>query len=434
MLSTICRALWGDLSREELKKFGLLSGVFFFIIGTYWLVRSLKDAVFLKTVGPLYLPYAKMVSLVTLVFVLMLYAKLVDLLEKSHLIYLLSTLFGLYFGSLAYFISHPTIGLANTITDKYRLLGWMTYVGIECCGTLMTFIFWSFVTSAMDTTSAKKGYPVIIAGAQGGSVLGSLLVMQASTIGIGLLMLIASASILMVPVMIKLFITRHPGDLEVEKQVAKKKPTGMLEGLRLLLSKPYLIGILAVSTLYEVVGEIMNFQMKFLANSAYHSAEKVAEFMGFFGVLTNGLALLFAVIGTSFFIRRFGFTFCLVAYPVTIACVVSCAWAFNSLWVLLASMVTLKGLSYALNNPCKEIMYIPTSKDIKFKAKSWVDGFGGRTAKGTGASVVAFFPVVSELIFYGSIISLGIIGFWVAMALFVGRTNQRLVQDGSIIE
>ena len=50
-------------------------------------------------------------------------------------------------------------------------------------------------------------------------------------------------------------------------------------------------------------------------------------------------------------------------------------------------MVTLKGLSYALNNPCKEVMYIPTSKDAKFKTKSFIDMFGSRSAKMSGAQI-----------------------------------------------
>ena len=433
MFSYIVRTLWGDVSHEEFKKFGLLSSVFFFIIGTYWLVRSLKEVVFANIVGKLYLPYAKIASLIALVFVLMFYSKLVDWLEKYRLVYLLSAVFGAFFAMVALLVMHPSIGLANTVTDKYRFFGWIAYIGIECLGSLMPALFWAFVASSVDAPSAKKGYPIIMAGAQIGSVLGAFLVTRASSIGIGWLFGIGSISILIVPLMIKLFVTKHPDALQV-KQVTKHQPTGIFEGLRLLFSKSYLIGILAVSTLYEVIGEIINLQMKFAAVDAYPTPEKLAEFMGFFGVSVNLLALVFAIIGTSFVIRHFGFTFCMVAYPVTIGLAVCGIWMFHSLWLLFGSMVALKGLSYALNNPCKEYMYIPTSKDIKFKAKSWMDGFGGRTAKGTGASVVASFPVMSDLIFYGSLISLGVVGVWIAMAMYVGTTNSRLIREGQIIE
>lgn len=47
-------------------------------------------------------------------------------------------------------------------------------------------------------------------------------------------------------------------------------------------------------------------------------------------------------------------------------------------------MMFLKALSYSLNNPCKEMLYNPTSTDVKFKAKSWIDIFGQRGASDTG--------------------------------------------------
>jgi len=174
--------------------------------------------------------------------------------------------------------------------------------------------------------------------------------------------------------------------------------------------------------------------MKFLADEAYGSAEKVAEFLAYFGIAANGLALVFALIGTSFFIRRFGLTFCLVMFPTTVACVVLYVMAFPMLWALFIAMVAIKGLSYALNNPCKEIMYIPTSKDVKFKAKGWIDMFGGRSAKAAGSSVNALFTNMTSLMFYGSIVSLGVIGIWVLVALYVGRTNKALVDSGATIQ
>jgi AAA family ATP:ADP antiporter len=41
-------------------------------------------------------------------------------------------------------------------------------------------------------------------------------------------------------------------------------------------------------------------------------------------------------------------------------------------------MMVIKGMSYALNNPTKEILYQMTSINIKFKCKSWIDTFGQR--------------------------------------------------------
>lgn len=54
-------------------------------------------------------------------------------------------------------------------------------------------------------------------------------------------------------------------------------------------------------------------------------------------------------------------------------------------------MMVMKGMSYALNNPTKEILYQMTSTGIKFKCKSWIDTFGQRSAKAGGSLITNAF-------------------------------------------
>jgi ATP:ADP antiporter, AAA family len=431
MFETIRKSLYSDLSVEDFKKFGMLSFILLLIIGSYWLLRTLKDGIFMKTVGNEFQPTAKMASFLILVPLILLYSKLVDVMHRHKLFYIICGVYLVLFIAITIGLAHPTIGLANTVTNKYRLIGWAAYFGVETFGSLIVALFWSFVASTTDTSSAKKGYALIIAGAQFGSIAGPALNTQAKIIGIPLLFAIATFAIFLVPIFIYRYVTRYP----YAHAPKSDKKTGPIEGLKLLLSKPYLMGILGIATLYEVIGTILDYQMKCLANTAYPLAEQVVTFMAWFGIAANGLALIFALIGTSFFIRRFGLTFCLVMFPTTVACVVIYVMAFPMLWAFFIAMVAIKGLSYALNNPCKEIMYIPTSKDVKFKAKGWIDMFGGRSAKAAGSAINDAFAVnMSNLLFYGSIISLGIIGVWIMVALYVGKTNKALIDTGATIQ
>ncbi|MFA6263086.1 MAG: Npt1/Npt2 family nucleotide transporter [Candidatus Babeliales bacterium] len=432
MLGNLARALWGNLTKEEVKKFGMLSLTFFFAIGTYWLMRPLKDALFLKIVGKLYIPYAKMASVLFIIPLILVYSKLVDMVAKHKLFYVICSFYSVFFLVLSYFLAHPTIGLANTVPSKSRLLGWVIYLGIESFGSLVPALFWSFVASTTDTASAKRGYGLIIAGAQFGSILGPTIATYAEYIGMTMLAKVVAVGIFMVPVLIYFFVKAHPAAAVEHRE--DKKATGPIEGLRLLLSQPYLLGILGVATLYEVIGTVLDYQMKFIADETYQSVEKVTQFLGTFGQSANLLSLVFALVGTSFFIRRFGLTFCMVAFPITIGAAVCYVFFNPSLWTLFGAMVAIKGLSYALNNPCKEIMYIPTSKDVKFKAKGWIDVFGGRSSKAAGSGINAIFTNMADLMFYGSIISLGIVGVWIVIAMYVGRKNEKLIQDGSIIQ
>ena len=262
-------------------------------------------------------------------------------------------------------------------------------------------------------------------------------------LGIPTLIRIGGFVVLFVMVLIKLYMVTIPSD-DVVQETKKKAKTGFFEGLILLITRPYVLGVFVVSTMYEIVGTILEFQMNSLASIVYPLAEDFAAFNGKYGMGINILALTFALVGTSFFMRKFGLRFCLVAFPSVIGIIVALilglgyfggASHYYLMWGLFFGMVSIKGLSYSLNNPAKEVMYIPTSKDVKFKAKGWIDLFGNRSTKATGSGVnILFKASLSRLLLFGSVISLGVIGIWIIVAIFVGGKFNKLQEDNAIIE
>jgi AAA family ATP:ADP antiporter len=105
------------------------------------------------------------------------------------------------------------------------------------------------------------------------------------------------------------------------------------------------------------------------------------------------------------------------------------------MWLSFGAVVIIKGLNYALNVPSKEVLYIPTSKDVKFKAKGWIDAFGNRTTKVLGAAVTN--PLkgsINTLLSYGTVASLVIVACWIPVAIFVGNKFENLQKENKIIE
>jgi ATP:ADP antiporter, AAA family len=441
MLPKVFRFLWGDLSGREIKKFGLLASTFFFVIGSYWLLRPLKDGIFKSVVGMGYQPWAKILSLCIIIPLILFYSKLVDMVEKHKLFYIICTMYSIGFLVIAYLLSHPTIGLANTVAAPNRLLGWFSYITIESLGSIVVALFWSFVASSTDPNEAKKGFALIISGAQVGSIFGPTMAKAyASTWGLPALMCIAAFGIFLVPIFIKVFMStimkREIAEGLHQEPAGQQKPkTGMFEGLKLLLTKPYLLGVFAIATFYEVIGTIMDYQMKVLAAAKYTDPGSFTSFMGLFGQSANILALTMALLGTSYLMRRFGLLFCLLMFPIAVGCVISYVYITPTIWTVFTAMIMVKGLSYALNNPAKEMMYIPTSKDVKFKAKGWIDMFGSRSAKAAGSGINNIFKdAIPMLMLYGTLIALGLVGVWIVAAIFVGRSFQKLTKENRIIE
>lgn len=453
MFSTVVRALWGDISKDEIRKIGFLSFIMMLIIGTYWMIRPSKDPLFNILVGyRQWQPVAKIFSLFVMIFVVLGYSKLIDLFKKQKLIYMLCTVYGLAFLLLGYFIYFPDLLSVSQSSAMYpfvswipgRALGWFAYVLLESYGSMIIALFYSFVASVMTTGSAKKGYGIMFFVIQIGTVSGVLFsTFSVKSIGIAPLYLIGGSIILLVPFIVKLYLKTFPGDSEKDEKGGSKKKTGFFEGLRIILTRPYVVGIFVVATFYEIISTIVEYQMGWIASGVYTGRE-FTMFKGIQGLGINLLALFFAIIGTSFFMRKFGLKFCLIAFPTMIGAVVLtdffCGYVLGvsnhyMMWILLASSVAIKGFNYALNKPTSEVMYIPTSKDVKFKSKGWIDVFGNRSTKGAGSTIsksLGFsFPV---LLMYGTIISLGIIGVWIIIAAFVGNRFNKLQQTGEIVK
>ena len=457
MLPRPLRALWGDLSNEEIKKFGILAGTLFLIIGAYWLLRVMKNPSFDLLVGYEYQPIAKFASVFTVVLVVLIYSKLVDWFSAVSLFWILGLIYGLGFIFIGYFINNPdlvTVSPTSILAPLFawipgRGFGWFTYLFLESFGSIFVALFWSFVASRTSTESAKRGYGMIMSTTQLGVILGPLTVSYfAKSWGLPVLWAIGGTLVCLVPFIITFYTKVIPHDVVATPQSgAPKKKTGMFEGLKLLFSRSYLAGLFVVVAVYEVISTIVEFQMNMLIKKAYPaSADGGAMFAtldAYNGTCVGVLSLFFALFGASFFMRRFGLKFCLVSFPVMIAITLLAVFAGYSLgadstqlmWLSFGAVIIIKGLNYALNVPSKEVLYIPTSKDVKFKAKGWIDAFGNRTTKLLGAAVTN--PLkgsINTLLSFGTLASLAIIACWIPVAIFVGNKFEKLQKDNQIIE
>ncbi|MBT4595109.1 hypothetical protein HOD08_04515 [bacterium] len=432
----VVKALWGDLTPTEASRFAILGSKFFIIIGAYWALRSIKDAFFNDLVGLEFQPKAKILSLFVIIPVVLMYTKLVDMVEKHKLFTIICSFYATLYVGIALFhmanVPAMTSSLVSWIPGSG--LGWFSYVAIESFGGIIVAHFFAFVASTTTTESAKRGYGLLFFAGQLGNLIGpTLIVSYLKIIKFSGAFIAVAISIMIVPLITTVYMHFFPEASEAN-EVAKKPKTSVFEGVRLLSSHGYLMGLAFVAVIYEVIGTILDLQLKMTARSSGYVGEALGVFMARYAQATASLAIVFALVGTSFFIRRFGVRFCLVAYPALLGLVVFSARTYPLLAVFFVGMVLVKAFSYALNNPMKEMLYLPTSKDVKFKVKSIIDAFGGKLTKSVGSVVNnAFVGNMGSLVAYGSLFSLGVVGVWVVIALAVGSAYNKLMARNEII-
>ncbi len=465
-LKNIATFLWGDFTKEELEKFGIASLLFFFIIGIYWTMRPLKDGIFMSMVGVENIPLAKMVSLLVVFPLVILYSKLLDIFPRQKMFYALSLIYGglaILFGLM--FMS-PTIGLANTAVSSTRWIAWAWYVYVESFGSLMVALFWAFMADTTTPESAKKGYFLLAMAGQVGGMIGSgylaglassLRSLEGSTNVIGkaiystymwfggtsaVVVLIVGVLILgIIPIVWMLMHTiptdqleGYEGEETKEQREEDEKP-GALDGFKLMLTQPYLFGIFAVITIYEVVVTILDFQFKMLISSTHASEMTRTAYLGNFGFWTNLVALICLVGGVRNIQKKLGLSASLALLPILIAGAVM-ALKFNPiLSVAFWIMVLSKAFNYALNQPSIQQLYIPTTKDAKYKAKAFIEMFGSRGSKalGSGINLMKKGMGAPAFLMISSVASLGLVGVWFFVAIYLGRTCTKAIKEKKIV-
>ncbi len=428
---SLARLLWGDITKEEIRRFGLLSLISFSFIATYSVLRPLKEILFMRYVGTFYLPSAKIASFIIMIPLTLFYSELVDRVEKHQLFYVFCSLYGCFFIGVAYLLAHPNLGLTTAVAHPLGFIGWAIYIGIESFVMIMLALFWSFVASSTKAESAKRCYPLVMGVSQIGSIAGPQLVKHASSLGIPILVAGAGLSMFIIIAIIRAFVIYNPDVIKVEKS---KRPTGPIEGLRLIVTRPYLLAFISTTALYTMVSGILEYQMMHRIEEHFTTIEQMAAFTASLVQTTNLVALFFAFVGSSIFMRKLGVRGCMVAFPLLVLGMITYVWYSPTIWVLFAAIVTLKSLSYALNTPCKESLYIPTSIDIKFKAKSWIDGVGYRGFYAVGASINTVFSSTTALMSFAPLIAMSMCGVWSGIAWYLGTKNQQLIAEKKIID
>jgi ATP:ADP antiporter, AAA family len=445
-------AQWLNVGKYDAIKIFLSAATFFFIIGSYSILRSFKTSIFLGFVGREYEPYAKIVAILVTIPVMLIYGRVIDKVKKHQAIYCFLGLYIVLTILFACLFAHPVHGIANTQTSPYRIIGWMFEIFMDLFQALIVSTFWSFLNSISTPAFANRSYGLVVAGSRLGGILTTFFcwcVLEktsfAPTISIPLLTAVPALLLFCAGYCIYLMKRIVPAEqlhgyeatYQIEHNNEKNpKTTGVFEGLRLMLTEPYVLGIFGLVFSFEIINIIFDYQMHILM-----SIEKNNEVLGMssFMLLYTGtfqtLSLLFSLFGTSTLLKRFGVRNCLLVMPIASMGLALLPVMYPKLITVFIVMVILRALNYGFNHPLREILFIPTVKDIQFKSKAWIDSFGRTISKTTGSTFNLFANTGSAYftLFMQSSFSIAIASVWAFIAILIGKRYLQTIAQNDVI-
>lgn len=451
--------------KHERLKFLLLTLAFAFVIGSYTIAKELKDSIFVSVVGKNYLPTAKLLVLFLLVPAALIYSRVVDLLRRYQVLAFYSMLYGVILALFTFLLGHPTIGLYNTQTSCYRLFGWFFYFILEGYSPFVVSVFWAYLNSVSSPNEAKNGYPIMVAGSKVGGIAASLFAwylldhvetlswcgkINHDVVAHQILMGIVSLLLLCVPVILYALLRYVPGRYlhgyeavyQMEKQQQKEEvnqdaKVSILSGIKLLFDSPYVLGMFGLVFFYETLNVVLGFQRIGLLQDAATSLAglSAAMFWQRFQMHLGGLFLAFFAV--QFLLRKFEIRRCLLMVPVVISVLLIFFIFTHSADSVSLVFIGLGTINYSLSSPLREALYIPATKNMKFKAKAWIDSFGNKFSKGFGsifANMTSFLPLGSAALtsIYVGFFSVLMI-LWFATAWLLGKKYEKAIRNNEII-
>lgn len=451
----ICRWNFGDFEREEFKKFLRMGWIFALIIGVYWTLRPLKDAIFIEFVGKFQLPFAKTLSVLALLPLVMFYTKLLAKTSKEKMLIILPSFYGiaiLGFSALIHFLQGRE-GVTNPLHFSefgLKALGYFWYLFVESFGSLVVALFWAFAADTTHPVHAKRGFPLVVAIGQIGGIIFPYTVgglphrLQCKTDALSMFCL--GLLILLIIPLFQYFLRKTPkrlffSFLEKKEKKIESKP-GFFEGLKLLTKNRYLLSIFAANFIYEVVITIFDFNFKIAASSIY-SGVALSNYLSIYGSSVNIVSLFCLLFGISNITRFLGIAFALGAMPIIVGLALLGFLQISTLSFLFGLMVGSKAINYALNGPALKQLYIPTTPDVKFKAQAWIETFGSRSSKQAGSIFnMSLNPLQSAFgsalgksyyLALSGILCFPLLGLWLFIAVFLGRSFKKAVKDNVAI-
>lgn len=347
----------------------LLTSSIFVCLVAYYLLKVLREPLVLASGGAVSKAYATGMQALVMLLAVPLYAKLARRSDPRRLVIGITLTVVVLLEVFAWLSSvhHPSVGF-----------GFFVLVGI--IGVLFVSQFWSFANDLVSEERGERIFPLVAVGMTAGSYVGSTLAKQLFRSGISVptLMRIA-AGVFVVHALAYALIDRRASRDELPTSRPSIAPSE--DGLRLVMQSPYLKLFALVIILMSLVntnGEFMLARaIEARAPEGTREAREAAigaAYGEFYGNV-NLLAIVLQTFVASRLARYGGVRAPLFVLPlVSLATPLSAA--FGLPFALLALSKTVENAcDYSITNTARALLWLPTSRDEKYKAKMTIDTF-----------------------------------------------------------
>ncbi|MBN1569390.1 MAG: hypothetical protein JXA73_16210 [Acidobacteria bacterium] len=431
-----------SINKQELLFSLTMAGYFFLVITSFWILKPIKKSEFIayyKEIGTFNLfgwhllgsqaeLLAKVLNMIVAAAAVAIFTLLCRKLVRQQLSYIFTS-----FSILCLFVYYLLLEKPGGGTV------WTFYLFGDLFNTLMVPTFFAFLNDSVTGDQAKRLYGFVGFGGVAGGAVGSItLAALISHISADVWMLILIGVMLIILALAfaasrNIPVSGARAMRSGKSEEGGNKENAALEGLRLVFRSHYLLAIVAIVGLYEMVSTIMDFQFSASVEHFVAGASIGEHFSRVFAI-TNVSAMIIQLVFTSLVMTRFGVGIALLVLPIAALGGSAGFLLFPALWTGSFLNTADNAFSYSINQSAKEALYVPTTREEKYKAKAFIDMFAQRFAKaiavGISLLLTTFFRGFSTIRWLSLVVAAILIA-WILAARFAGRKFDEYEQGQS---
>ncbi len=402
----------------ELRAVVLSMLYFFFLFGSYSIVKPVRDAM-----GTVY-GMSHIQELFTGTFLVSLVFAPVysGLAARIRLSTFLPWVYGFVAASIMLFYA-----LFQSVTqpEQLRWIAAAFYIWVSTFNILIISVFWTFMADIYSRTQAKRLFGFVAAGGTLGGIVGpAIATFLVKQVGNNNLMLISALGFLVTAALVRTLAREKQRlvatGVAVQHTTLDRKLAGNpFDGFRLLFRSRYLMLLALFLLLMTWISTIVYIQLGDLITKAFASREARTQAYAMIDLAVNSLAVLIQLFGTGRLIARFGVGTGLLVNPV-IMVVAFLAVAFSPVLLLLGGIQVLRRVAeYAIAKPTREMLFTVVDQESRYKAKNVIDTvvyrFGDVSSAWVSAAILPF--GVAGLAIFGIAVS----AVWFPVAYLLGK-------------
>jgi len=419
------RLVGAEVHDGEWKLVALFFLNLFLLLTAYYILKVIREPLILLGGGAVSRSYARGLQAGLLALVIPAYSLLANRVEPDRLVKWVLIFFVVCLASF-FLLGHAGVPL-----------GFPFFVWLGIFSTLSIAQFWSMATDLLTESEGHRLFPLVAAGGTVGGIFGAQIAARAiGWLDPYQLMLVAAV---VLAACIGLTHVAHLMGLERQRSARVRESAPSEEardargGFALVLHDRYLLLIGVCVVLLNMVNTNGDFILAEMVNAkakTFAAAGARQRFIGtFYGDFQTYVSTLTAVVQILLVGRVFktmGVARALFLLPVIAVSGYGAAAVLPGLALVATVKVVENSTDYSLQNTIQQALFLPTSRDAKYKAKAAIDTLSVRLGD-LGSTALVFAGVQLGLTVLGFAVANVVAGaVWLALVVRLSRRHRRM--------